>query len=808
MSKNVLILIALALVLVVSGAAQAARDITGPGDIIQGVPNDGISENQDHGWPGNEPPPQAIDDRIDTKYLHFKGDIEPTGFRVTPAAGPTVVTGMTFTTANDAEPRDPIEFELWGSNDSIDGPYTLIASGPIEDFDQETAWPRRTKTETPIEFENTVSYTHYQVIFPIVRDPGGANSMQIAEVELLTPVFKATEPVPADDSVHQDTWANLGWTAGETAVSHDVYFSDSMEDVQSGAETAFLGNQTGAFVIVGFPGFAVPDGLVLGVTYYWRVDEIDQDGTVYEGDVWSFTVPPRTAYNPSPPDTAKFVELNPTLTWNPGWGAKLHQVYFGDNFEDVNTATGADQVTTTTFVPGELELGKTYYWRVDEFDVVETHKGDVWSFTTTDGGGGIKGEYFNNTDLSGTPALTRIDPDVDFNLTGATSPGAPIPGDEWSARWTADLEIVFADTFTFAVNCQDGTRLWVDDDLIINQWVVPTVTSKYYSLPIRLEKGIHSLRLEYFDSGGDAVEQLFWSTPTMAEEIIPAGPLQPPLRANTSNPLNGSVDVTQTPVLTWNAGENAASHQVYFGTDADTVANADTGSPEFKGDRDLGDESYDPGRLEWDTTYYWRVDEVNDTHPDSPWTGMLWSFTTANFLIIDDMESYNDLDPDNPASNRIFNAWIDGFDDPTNGSIVGYANAPFAEQTIVHTGNQSMPFEYDTSVGKAEATMTLNENRDWTVNGVDTLAVWYIGAEANSTETMYVVLDGTATVDNPDAAAAQVVEWTEWRIDLQAFADQGVDLTNVDSITLGLRSVLGGSGTMFFDDIRVHPPTP
>jgi len=64
-------------------------------------------------------------------------------------------------------------------------------------------------------------------------------------------------------------------------------------------------------------------------------------------------------------------------------------------------------------------------------------------------------------------------------------------------------------------------------------------------------------------------------------------------------------------------------------------------------------------------------------------------------------------------SNRIFNAWIDGFEDPTNGSLVGYANSPFAEQRIVHSGNQSMPFEYDNSVGKSEATLTLTDNRDW-----------------------------------------------------------------------------------------------
>ena len=152
-------------------------------------------------------------------------------------------------------------------------------------------------------------------------------------------------------------------------------------------------------------------------------------------------------------------------------------------------------------------------------------------------------------------------------------------------------------------------------------------------------------------------------------------------------------------------------------------------------------------------------------------------------------------------------AWVDGYDNPAiNGSVVGH---PFAEQTIVHSGNQSMPFAYDNAVGKSEATYVLTDKRDWTVNGVDTLGIWYIGDAANAAETMYVILNGTAGVDNPDANAAQVDEWTEWKIDLQAF---GINLTNVNTITLGFgdrnNPVAGGAGMMYFDDIRLYPPAP
>jgi hypothetical protein len=136
------------------------------------------------------------------------------------------------------------------------------------------------------------------------------------------------------------------------------------------------------------------------------------------------------------------------------------------------------------------------------------------------------------------------------------------------------------------------------------------------------------------------------------------------------------VDVRHTPQLSWNVGQNTAQHDVYFGTYATAVAAADTSTADiYQGRQD--DTSFAPATLEWNTTYYWRIDEVNDLEPDSPWKGPLWNFTTANFHIVDDMEGYNDLNPDEPESNRIFLAWIDGFDNPAvNGSIVGYASPP------------------------------------------------------------------------------------------------------------------------------------
>jgi hypothetical protein len=172
------------------------------------------------------------------------------------------------------------------------------------------------------------------------------------------------------------------------------------------------------------------------------------------------------------------------------------------------------------------------------------------------------------------------------------------------------------------------------------------------------------------------------------------------------------------------------------------------------------------------------------------------------------MEAYNDIAEDQPGSNRIYVAWADGYDDPTNGSQTGHLDPPFYEETIVHNGNKSMPIYYDNAVGISEATLTLTSNRDWTINGINTLTIWFRGSPDNAAENLYVALNDSAVVNHDNPNAALTGSWTEWNIDLQAFADQGVKLSNVSSITIGLGNkanpVAGGSGIMYFDDIRLY----
>jgi len=187
----------------------------------------------------------------------------------------------------------------------------------------------------------------------------------------------------------------------------------------------------------------------------------------------------------------------------------------------------------------------------------------------------------------------------------------------------------------------------------------------------------------------------------------------------------------------------------------------------------------------------------------------LW-WEDSFFLVVDDFESYNDLNEEEPESKLIWNTWIDGFDNPEiNGSVVG---GDYWTATIVHSGNQSMPFYYNNAVGKSEATFTLTSNHDWTIKGLNTLTIWFRGNANNPAETMYVVLNGSAAVNHDNPNATQVDIWMEWRISLREFYIQGVNLANVNSITLGFGNrdnpQPGGSGLVYFDDIRLYRSSP
>jgi hypothetical protein len=278
-----------------------------------------------------------------------------------------------------------------------------------------------------------------------------------------------------------------------------------------------------------------------------------------------------------------------------------------------------------------------------------------------------------------------------------------------------------------------------------------------------------------------------------------------PVQARQPNPDNGATGAGPDVVLSWTAGREVATHEMYFGDDRKAVANGTAAAVT------MTESSYDAGTLDLGEIYYWRVDEVNEAETTTIWEGNVWRFATPEYFVVDDFEAYNDLNPDEPQSNRIFLTWIGGDNIPANGSQVGHDTFPFAEKTIVHGGGQSMPLYYNNIAGatysEAEADISdLGIDPDWTKSGVKALTLYFYGDPDNTAgaaEQLYVKLNSGVEVPyDGDAGDIQEASWHEWNIELSSLV--GVDLQNVTKIIIGIGN-LGASGIVYFDDIRLYP---
>ena len=331
---------------------------------------------------------------------------------------------------------------------------------------------------------------------------------------------------------------------------------------------------------------------------------------------------------------------------------------------------------------------------------------------------------------------------------------------------------------------------------------------------------------DFVDETTNGTDDIWWilegqDYPRLRE--LPEGLWLRPLPAFSPTPQDGAIVFTQSPILHWAPAELNVQHDVYFGEGKKAVVNATTLSLGIYRGRQPGEvTTYDPGILERGKTYYWRIDEYNtDTLINK---GHVWSFTRAKFILVDDFESYD------AGDNQIWRSWHDGlgygvpvappdfFPGNGTGSVVGEIG--WTEETIVHSGNQAMPYEYYNNkqgyFKYSEATLTLSYPRDWTEVGVGILSLWFYGDSSNAPEPMYVAVANadspTAVVYHDNPNAVQIKAWTEWIIDLQEFDDQGVNLTDVDTISIGFgdrnNPQPGGSGRMYFDDIRLYRPRP
>jgi len=530
------------------------------------------------------------------------------------------------------------------------------------------------------------------------------------------------------------------------------------------------------------------------------------------------------AYNPNPPNKAEGVSWKTVLSWTPGGYVEglspKHKVILSDNFDNVRSGTAvvATQDANSYDAAGLLDFSTTYYWRIDEANrTTGWDEGNVWQFTTEP----IAYPLENVTATASSQAANRGAENT-VNGSGLDTSGLLHGKEGDNNMWLSiaagpqptwikfEFDKVYKLHELWVWNSNDSLESMIGfgfKDVAIEYSVNGTDyttlgTTHQFTRALGMPNYEHNTTV---DMGGVAAKYVRLTAKSNWGGILNQYGLSEvrffyiPMHAREPNPGSGATDVDVDVVLSWQLGREAAKHDVYLSTDQQAVVGGT--APVTT----VTKTSYGPLSLDLSTTYYWKINEINMAETPATWEGDVWTFTTRQFLIVDDFESYNDLDTTDPASKRIFNTWIDGYGTTTNGSIVGYENPPFCEKNIVHSNKQSMPFAYSNTAGKAysEAERTFAVGQDWTKASVATLVLYLYGTAGNSGQ-LYIKVNNSKVVYNGDAGDIAKVQWKQWNIDLAAL---NVNLQRVTKLAVGIDGN-GASGKLYFDDIRLYRSEP
>ena len=540
-----------------------------------------------------------------------------------------------------------------------------------------------------------------------------------------------------------------------------------------------------------------------------------------------------TASVPNPNNNAVDVLIDADLSWTPGALAAKHDVYLGTVFDDVNNAditaplgvlvsAGQDP---NTFDPEILfELGQTYYWRIDEVNDLEPDspwKGHVWSFTAEPVA--IPIEDVNATASS----ANRPDEGPQNTVNGSGLDEDDLHSSESAAMWLSSL--------------LDPNAPWIQYELDrVHKLYEMSVWNHNTSSESGIGYGIREATIEHSVDGANwttlGTTHEFAQAPGLSGyasnttvdlagvaaryiKIIPNSNwggflpqfglsevrfLSVPVLAREPSPDPGATDVDVDVTLSWRAGREAARHDVYLSTDEQAVI--DGTAPVMT----VTEASYAPS-LDLAGTYYWRIDEVNDAEIPTIWQSDIWNLSTQEYLVVDDFESYNDIEAGQEGSNLIYLTWVDGFENPSvNGSTIGYTVPfePTMETSLVYDGTQSVPLFYNNTVAaSSEVTANiaaLQAGQVWTKHAVKALTLRFHGDPNNSVnDQMYVKVNGSKVTYGGDAANLTRAGWQMWYIDL---ASIGASLNNVTTLSIGFEraGAFGGQGVVYLDGIRLY----
>jgi hypothetical protein len=630
---------------------------------------------------------------------------------------------------------------------------------------------------------NITSLTIGQTYYWRVDEVNGSDTWEGDVWSFIVAPIKSWKPSPYNNeiAVFVDPCTTLSWNPGTDTTESQLYLGTSPDSLT--LETTIIHTGLARY------SYNKTD-LANDQDYYWRVDEV-LDGNTLAGDVWHFTtIPDIQITNPNLVGWWRFDEgPGKAIDWSglgqngtvfggalsvPGYDGDAIQF---DGYDDLvqlpigPTIATCDSITITTWINYSGAGGTEQ--RIFDF------------------GNGNESGYMYLTPDNGTTMIFYMRTNAADTTFQIDAPSTLPTG------WHHVAVVINSATMI--------VQLYLDSEVIDSgtTQVLPSelgdTTDNWIG---RSQWGAQA----YLDASLDDFR--IYNIALTADEIDLVMKIDP-LRARNPNPEHGQKLVIEDFTnLSWESGDNATQQDVYLGTDKFAIEDADTSTTDIYRGRQAATSFTPPGGVEWGQDYYWRIDEINND--GSITKGSIWIFDIADYLIIDDFEDYNDYPPD-----EVWNTWLDGYGDPTNGSTAGYPDPDFVlgehylEDVNVHEGDWSMPLFYDNSVGISEVTRTFTSTmRDWTRQDVAILTLFYYGNAANAAEPIFVALNGDAVVTNDDADAALLPEWSRWDIPLQEFADQGVNLANVDSMTIGFGNkanpVAGGAGHVYFDDIRLY----
>ncbi|MHC4619252.1 MAG: LamG domain-containing protein [Planctomycetota bacterium] len=611
----------------------------------------------------------------------------------------------------------------------------------------------------------------------------------------------AFDPAPAHNEKRVEPVITLTWSPGCWATSSKVFFGTSYAQVQSMTDPSAIRG-------LGSESYD-PGTLELETDYYWRVDSAGEQ--TYKGEVWKFTVRSRIVdenmrvwyefeqtAGPSASDSSGY-DNHGSITgagegeWEPNDG------YFGgalrfptDNSYTMSVpsdvlAAISSAVTVAVWVSPDEDMDATD----DEalFDAGDLGENGNYKMTARlpNGSGSVTWRAGNRTN----DVMTWKD-------------GDPV---SWVGEWH---HLAFLKDETAGV-----MKIYFDGFVADSNNVVDITISNIKGKPFALGSHNHQ-NAGWYGLVDDFRVYDKALTDKQVQALYRGGDLG---QAWRPLPPDGAKDVLRDEILTWQPGDYADRHRIFFGTDWDDVNDmTDPCALNL-----LGDETYDP-TLELGRTYYWRVDEVNDTNART-WKGKVWTFTAADFLLIEDFESYD------PMTNLLNETWLEGarslpyppWFEFVNGATVilgiSYADPP----DPVHRGKQSMIFIYGNDGWDgmipyySESERIFDAPQDWTQEDVKVLTLFFYGDpnnDANATEQMYAMVedaDSNTAINyghypDEDMNDIKEAEWQEWNMALADFT--GVDMNAVTKMYIGFGirdgNVPGGAGIVYFDNVRLY----